>query len=57
MGNCVTIVRTEFHNVVDKTISYGFRMYDSYGDSYNDSMTQADMQLPPEEFFKKFFLI
>jgi hypothetical protein len=53
MSNKATIQRTIFFNVPKGEKTYGYRIYDDYGQSYSNTMTEEDMELSPEDFLRK----
>jgi hypothetical protein len=53
MSNQATLQPTVFVNHPGKEKSFGFRIYDSYGMSYNNLMVKEDLSLPPLEFLNK----
>lgn len=50
MGNQVSIVRTKFIDVRDGDVTFGYRIMDDYGYSYNDLMREQDLH--PEDDMK-----
>jgi hypothetical protein len=64
MSSIITIQPCKFtnypqHNVVTRLIedgiSYGYRIYDNYGSTYNNLWEKADMNLSPLEVLKKVY--
>jgi hypothetical protein len=53
MSYKATIQRTIFVNVPKGEKTYGYRIYDYYGQSYNNTMMEGDMELSPEDFLRK----
>ena len=51
MGNRVTIQRTVFKNYGKTEETFGFRMYDDYGQSYSNCIPEEQLKLPDEDFF------
>ena len=53
MANNATLQRTIFQNVGSDEKTFGYRIYDDYGQDYCNTMDEADMSLPPLVFFAK----
>jgi hypothetical protein len=53
MSNKIVIQKTEFKNIPQGDILYGYRMYDDYDQTYGNIMEKEDMELPPLEFIQK----
>ena len=54
MSNRLVIEPTEFKNISDGVISYGVRVYDDYGQSYDntwDKIPKDDMEILKSESF------
>lgn len=45
MSNRVTITRTEFKNIKGGESSLGYRIYDEYGQEYNNCVDEKDIDL------------
>ena len=46
-------MRTTFRNYPTGSLAYGYRLWDNYAQSYNNTLTLEDMQLSAEEFLRK----
>jgi hypothetical protein len=53
MSNRACLQRTVFNNFGNTKVTFGFRFYDDYGQTYCNTMEKEDLELPDEEFFKR----
>lgn len=53
MSVSMTIIRTEFKDVIDAEINYGFRYFGEYTEGYVNRMSIEDMRLPVIDFLNK----
>jgi hypothetical protein len=51
----ITLVSTKFTNLHTGMETFGFRMYDDYGMTYSNTMTEEEAMLPPSELLKLVF--
>jgi hypothetical protein len=51
MSNRVTIQRTKFTNYDTDEKSFGYRLYDDYGQSYSNIMDERELKSSDEDFF------
>jgi hypothetical protein len=53
MSNRASIQRTVFVNHHDNSKSFGYRMYDDEGQTYCNTLEEADLDLPDPQFLEK----
>ena len=53
MSNRVTLQRTVFNNYGTEEKTFGFRLYDDFGQTYGNMMAEKDLELKDEAFFNK----
>ena len=53
MSNISYITRTEFRNYGTNEVSYGYRIWDNYGQHYSNNFIKEDLEVSAEEFLEK----